>query len=78
MKRSYNYEMEVFVSGKLGFGFLLETKQVSDHSYIVKMLRFDPKNKIADRKTILRSTVGGLSFNECCDKIAKFKALYDY
>ena len=77
MKRSYDYEMEIFISRKLGFGFMLETKQVGDHSYVVKVLRFDPENKIEDRKTTLRSTVGGLSFNECCYKIAEFKAKYD-
>lgn len=59
MKRTHQYEMEIFVSRKLGFGFMLETKQVGDYSYVVKMLRFDPEGKIKDRETTLRSTIGG-------------------
>lgn len=77
MKTSYQYEMTIFVSKKLGFGFILETDKTSTGEYQVKITRFDPAGEAKDRVTLLKSTIGGLSFNECCDKIIAFETQYN-
>lgn len=77
MKTSHQYEMTIFVSKKLGFGFLLETVKISTGEYQVKITRFDPMGEIKDRVMWLKSTIGGLSFNECCDKIVAFETYYN-
>ena len=69
--------MTIFVSKKLGFGFILETVKISTGEYQVKITRFDPSKEIEDRVTWLKSTIGGLSFNECCDKIVAFEVQYN-
>lgn len=76
MVRQHLYNCEVFVSRKLGFGFFLETVQHPTGGYSVRLNRWDPDGKLPERNTLLRPTVDGVSFSECCERMAAFAGTY--